>query len=101
MAKQHFTLRTIVGLTTLCLLASCGKDTETNVLEEKQANKAPSFKLQDETGAWRTLEEFAGKRVALYFYPKDETPGCTKQACSFRDSSEEYAKENIVVLGIN
>ncbi len=84
------------------MLASCGKDTETNVLEEKQANKAPSFKLQDEGLALgERSKSLLEKRVALYFYPKDETPGCTKQACSFRDSSDEYVKENIVVLGIN
>lgn len=64
-------------------------------------DSAPQFTLQDETGAWRSLAEFKGKNIVLYFYPHDDTPGCTKQACSFRDSASRYAENNIVVLGIN
>jgi peroxiredoxin Q/BCP len=62
---------------------------------------APDFNLQDELGNWRTLSEFKGKKVVLYFYPKDDTPGCTKEACSFRDSASEYAKHSIIIIGIN
>src|SRR5262245_31798576 len=47
---------------------------------------APDFRLQDQNGAWHTLAEYRGKWVALYFYPKDQTPGCTAQACEFRDN---------------
>lgn len=63
--------------------------------------KAPEFTLQDETGAWRSLSEFRGKNIVLFFYPHDDTPGCTAQACSFRDKASVYAEHNIVVLGIN
>src|SRR3990172_152220 len=51
----------------------------------KVGDSAPSFQLKDETGKMRTLAEFRGKKVVLYFYPKDNTPGCTKEACSLRD----------------
>jgi peroxiredoxin Q/BCP len=62
---------------------------------------APDFELADETGALRSLKEFRGKPVVLYFYPKDNTPGCTKEACSFRDDYGEYAKAGVVILGIS
>jgi len=67
----------------------------------ERGNKAPDFTLQDEAGAWRSLSEFRGKNVVLFFYPHDNTPGCTTQACSFRDKEHLYAEHNIVVLGIN
>lgn len=67
----------------------------------ERGNKAPDFTLQDETGAWRSLAEFHGKNVVLFFYPHDDTPGCTTQACTFRDKETLYAEHNIVVLGIN
>lgn len=63
--------------------------------------QAPDFKLQDDQGNWRALAEFKGKKVVVYFYPKDDTPGCTKEACSLRDSAAEYSKHGIVVIGIN
>lgn len=78
------------------LLLSCTKKKRLT-----RGNKAPSFTLQDETGSWRSLEEFRGKNVVLYFYPHDDTPGCTQQACSFRDKAPLYAKHDMVVLGIN
>lgn len=62
---------------------------------------APDFKLKDETGNFRSLEEFRGSKVALYFYPKDDTPGCTKQACSLRDGYLDLKEANIVILGIS
>lgn len=64
-------------------------------------NLAPHFTLKDEQGCERSLEEFKGKRVVLYFYPKDGTPGCKKQACSLRDSYGLFEKNGIVVLGIS
>ena len=63
--------------------------------------KAPDFTLPDETGTMVTLSSFAGKKVILYFYPKDNTPGCTKEACSLRDTIEDLAKLNAVVIGIS
>lgn len=65
------------------------------------AQKAPDFALPDETNALRSLREFRGKKIVLYFYPKNDTPGCTKQACGFRDTANLYAQHGIVVIGIN
>ncbi len=62
---------------------------------------APQFTVKDTNGNTVSLSDFAGKTVVLYFYPKDDTPGCTKQACSFRDAQSEYQNKDIVVLGVS
>ncbi|MCT7951129.1 peroxiredoxin [Ancylothrix sp. C2] len=62
---------------------------------------APDFSVKDTSGNTVTLSEFKGKTVVLYFYPKDDTPGCTKQAQSFRDSYPEYQGKEMVVLGVS
>jgi peroxiredoxin Q/BCP len=62
---------------------------------------APAFTAKDTSGNTVSLSDFAGKTVVLYFYPKDDTPGCTKQACSFRDAQTEYQGKDIVVLGVS
>ena len=62
---------------------------------------APNFSSKDDAGNPVTLSDFEGKTVVLYFYPKDDTPGCTKEACSFRDSYEAYQGKDIVVLGVS
>jgi len=62
---------------------------------------APDFQLPDENGSLRTLSEFQGKRVVLYFYPKDDTPGCTTEACEFRDAYADYEKAGVVILGVS
>lgn len=62
---------------------------------------APEFSLSDETGAVRSLSEFRGRPVVLYFYPKDDTPGCTTEACNFRDDYHVYAENGVVVLGVS
>lgn len=62
---------------------------------------APTFTVKDTNGNTVSLSDFAGKTVVLYFYPKDDTPGCTKQACSFRDASADYQGKDIVVLGVS
>ncbi|MTJ06261.1 MULTISPECIES: peroxiredoxin [unclassified Anabaena] len=62
---------------------------------------APAFTTKDTNGNTVSLSDFAGKTVVLYFYPKDDTPGCTKQACSFRDAKPEYSTKGIVVLGVS
>jgi peroxiredoxin Q/BCP len=62
---------------------------------------APDFSLPDETGTVRALSEFRGHPVVLYFYPKDDTPGCTTEACNFRDDYSEYTSEAITILGIS
>jgi len=62
---------------------------------------AQDFTLPDQTGKERSLSEFRGKWVILYFYPKDQTPGCTVEACSFRDSNEALLAKDAVVVGIS
>lgn len=62
---------------------------------------APKFELQDETGSIRKLSDFHGKRVILYFYPKDDTPGCTTEACNFRDDYSTYEQSDVVILGVS
>lgn len=62
---------------------------------------APNFKLPDQNGKPHELKDYLGKPVVLYFYPKDETPGCTKEACSFRDNYSQYEKAGVVVLGVS
>ena len=63
--------------------------------------KAPDFTLQDQTGSTLSLSDFLGKPVILYFYPKDNTPGCTRQACAFAAAYEDFKKDDIVVIGIS
>lgn len=63
--------------------------------------QAPDFTLSDENGNPRSLKDFLGKAVILYFYPKDDTPGCTKEACNFRDDYAEYQKADVVILGVS
>jgi thioredoxin-dependent peroxiredoxin len=67
----------------------------------KIGDPAPDFSLPDGDGNLVSLSDFKGKRVVLYFYPRDNTPGCTKEACEFRDLYAEYQGQDIVVLGIN
>jgi thioredoxin-dependent peroxiredoxin len=62
---------------------------------------APAFTTKDTNGNTVSLSDFAGKTVVMYFYPKDDTPGCTKQACSFRDAQPEYQGKDVVVLGVS
>lgn len=62
---------------------------------------APAFTLETDTGATVSLSDFTGQTVVLYFYPKDDTPGCTTQACEFRDSMPRFAEGNAVILGIS
>jgi peroxiredoxin Q/BCP len=62
---------------------------------------APAFKLQDQAGKWHSLSDYRGKWVAMYFYPKDDTPGCTTQACGFRDNIFAFNKEGAVILGVS
>jgi peroxiredoxin Q/BCP len=63
--------------------------------------KAPAFRLKDQDGKTHALADYAGKYVVLYFYPKDDTPGCTREACSFRDNLPRFKTQKAVVLGIS
>ncbi len=69
--------------------------------ELKAGQKAPEFTANDQNGNSETLSEFAGKKVVLYFYPKDDTPGCTAEACNFRDNYQGLTAQGIVVLGVS
>lgn len=66
-----------------------------------EGDKAPNFKGKDQNGNDVKLGDFKGKRLVLYFYPKDDTPGCTKQACSFRDADDLFTEKGIKVLGVS
>jgi thioredoxin-dependent peroxiredoxin len=63
--------------------------------------KAPEFLLHDQNGDTHSIAQYKGKKILLYFYPKDDTPGCTTEACSFRDNYEELQKAGLVVLGVS
>jgi thioredoxin-dependent peroxiredoxin len=62
---------------------------------------APDFELLDDTNTPRKLSDYRGKNVVLYFYPADDTPGCTKEACNFRDDYSAYEKADVVILGVS
>jgi peroxiredoxin Q/BCP len=67
----------------------------------QEGKTAPKFTLADADGKKVSLADFAGKDVVLYFYPKDDTPGCTKEACGFRDAWKDLQKKKVVVLGVS
>ena len=67
----------------------------------KEGDKAPDFTAKDQNGTTVSLKDLKGQRVALYFYPKDDTPGCTKEACSFRDADDIYRSKGIKVFGVS
>jgi peroxiredoxin Q/BCP len=69
--------------------------------EPKVGDKAPDFSLPASNGKTISLKGLAGKKVVLYFYPKDDTPGCTKEACGFRDANSELGKLGVQVLGVS
>ena len=67
----------------------------------KEGTTAPAFKTTDQNGESVSLKDLRGQKVVLYFYPKDDTPGCTKEACSFRDAYSKFKKQKITVLGVS
>ena len=67
----------------------------------KEGTKAPAFALADKDGNTVTLEDFAGKKLVLYFYPKDNTPGCTRQACAFASLYDGFKDKDVAVVGIS
>ena len=70
-------------------------------LKLKEGDKAPQFTALTQDGKKVSLSDFRGKNVILYFYPRDDTPGCTKEACAFRDDFAEFKKKGAVVLGVS
>ena len=75
--------------------------TGTSIAEINTGQTAPNFNLQDQNGNWHTLDNYKGQWVVLFFYPKDETPGCTTEACNFRDNIFEFQKLNTQILGVS
>lgn len=71
------------------------------VIMLKEGSKAPDFSLNDENGKTWTLADFSGKKLVLYFYPRDNTPGCTTEACGFRDSYQVFKDRGIEVVGVS
>jgi len=67
----------------------------------KEEKPAPDFSLLDENSTPHKLSDYLGKPVVLYFYPKDDTPGCTKEACAFRDDYSDYENTGVVILGVS
>lgn len=67
----------------------------------QEGTPAPAFELADETGKIHQLGDYTGKKIVLYFYPKDDTPGCTTEACNFRDDYSAYVKAGVVILGVS
>ena len=100
MAKQHscrLRFGSIMALYCACLAAASAVWAAT----PEAGAPAPAFRLQDQAGAWHELNDYRGKWVVLYFYPKDDTPGCTTQACEFRDNIFAFNKLGAVILGIS
>jgi len=73
--------------------------TETKIL--KAGDVAPAFTLPDQDGKMHSLSDYFGKKVLIYFYPKDDTPGCTTEACSFRDNNSALSDMGLVILGVS
>jgi peroxiredoxin Q/BCP len=67
----------------------------------KEGDKAPVFKGKNQDGLWVSLEDFKGKKVILYFYPKDDTPGCTAEACNLRDNYDDLLARGFAIIGIS
>jgi peroxiredoxin Q/BCP len=67
----------------------------------KEGSQAPDFTLPDEAGVEHTLSDYRGAPILLYFYPKDDTPGCTTEACNFRDDYSTYEKAGVTILGVS
>jgi peroxiredoxin Q/BCP len=91
-------LRLFARILSVCLI-SLGLGTARAELEIGAS--APDFRLQDQAGEWHTLEQYRGKWVALYFYPKDDTPGCTKEACAFRDNIFAFDEIGATIIGVS
>ena len=66
-----------------------------------EGRKAPAFSLKDQAGKTHSLKDYAGRPVVLYFYPKDDTPGCTTEACNFRDALPDFSKIKATILGVS
>src|SRR5262249_41616443 len=99
--------RVAVGNGTLSLRLATGRDGRRRPRGDRVAaaievgRKAPAFSLQDQVGRTHRLKDYAGRALVLYFYPKDDTPGCTREACAFRDRLPDLGKAKVAVLGVS
>jgi peroxiredoxin Q/BCP len=106
MAKKEITKKPVDKKTTAKPLPKTkGNDKSTKFIAHstklKVGDKAPAFKAKDQHGQSISSTDFKGKKIVLYFYPKDNTPGCTAEACSLRDEHNYFTKQNYVVLGVS
>lgn len=90
-------MRTAIGVVSLGFVLGCGGAAPRPDVH----SRAPAFEAPDQDGQVRTLEEFRGKSLVLYFYPRDGTPGCTEEACAFRDAWDRIAALNAQVVGVS
>jgi peroxiredoxin Q/BCP len=91
----------LVSRTLGVCLAAFGLGMVTASANPEVGSTAPEFRLQDQAGEWHTLEQYRGKWVALYFYPKDDTPGCTTEACAFRDNIFAFDEIGATIIGVS
>jgi thioredoxin-dependent peroxiredoxin len=92
---------TALSLFQICALAAQNAHSADQPTPPAVGTPAPAFRLQDQAGAWHASSEYRGKWLVLYFYPKDDTPGCTTQACEFRDNIFAFHKLDAVILGVS
>jgi len=92
--------RNLFAVTILATLIACGSSLQADQAPEV-GTEAPGFNLQDQNGEWHDLEDYRGTWVAIYFYPKDDTPGCTTEACNFRDNIYAFKAIGASVVGIS
>ena len=91
----------VLAATASLMFAVAPDEVHANASAIAVGQPAPAFRLQNQNGEWVTLEQQRGKWLVLYFYPKDNTPGCTTQACEFRDNIFAYRKAGAVILGVS
>jgi peroxiredoxin Q/BCP len=99
--KPRLSLMIALLLPLAALLIPLARDVATASAPPAEGTAAPAFRLQDQHGAWHTLDRYAGKWLVLYFYPKDGTPGCTKQVCAFRDEITKVRAAGAEVVGVS
>lgn len=97
---RTFTLALAIALASaFAPLAACSTTSTLHLIAP--GAPAPDFRAPDQTGATRTLAEFRGRPLVVFFYPKDGTPGCTKEACAFRDAWQSYQERGIGIVGVS
>ncbi|MCF7849162.1 MAG: peroxiredoxin [Kiritimatiellales bacterium] len=93
--------RWLAGALAITLTAAYAADKGVEQMSSLEGRKAPAFSLEGSDGKTHSIKDYAGKTVIIYFYPRDNTPGCTKEACGFRDLNKKLLDLNAVVLGVS